>query len=283
MAQRVCIVGTAPSYRQTPWTDASMEIWSLNNAYEVPEFVRADRWFDFHPLDKFVHPPAGQAVYAHQIPPGHHVRPATHIEWLSKQPIPVYLHPDYLTQYPDAKTWRHAHPMPVEALKARFGGYWMSGPAWMVAMAIAEGVEELWITGIHLSTEGEYIRQRPNFEMWLGMFLGTEPRTLEIKNDLRFYRAGGKTLVLPVSSPILQGPSIYPFEPHPDGYLEPIKWDGHKVGVKMRRELETLKTAPWWAVRRRKLARQRLLELEAHQADIQDQLQRTMVAKGGLR
>ena len=201
MAKRVCIVGTAPTYAMTPWADRDIEIWSLNNAYEVKGFKRADRWFDFHPLDKFVHPTPNQMIYPHQVPPGHHVRPSTHLQWLGDQTIPVYLHPDYRTQYPPAAQWTHAHPMPVEALAARFGGYWMSGPSWMVAMALAEGVEELWVTGIHLSTEGEYVRQRPNFEMFLGMFLGSEPRTLEVKDGLRYYRTGTRTLVLPVASP----------------------------------------------------------------------------------
>lgn len=282
MAKRVCIVGTAPSYKLTPWTDPTMEIWSLNNAYEVSGFVRADRWFDFHPLDKFYVVKTGEPVYPHQIPPGHHVRPKTHLQWLSEQTIPVYLHPDYLTQCPEAKDWKSARPMPVEALRARFGDYWMSGPSWMVAMAVAEGVEELWITGIHLSTEGEYIRQRPNFEMWLGMFLGTAPRTLTIKNGLRYYAAGSKTLVLPVASPILQGPAVYPFEPHPDGFLEPLKWEAHKVGVKIRREMQTLTTAPWWSVRARKQARENLVYLEAMQADVQEQIQRAAHARGGM-
>ena len=274
MAKRVCIVGTAQSYALTPWDDPSIEIWSLNNAYECQGFKRADRWFDFHPLDKFYTVKTGTPVYPHQVPPGFHVRPATHLQWLGEQSIPVYLHPDYVTQYPPAATWRHAHPMPVEALRERFGPYWMSGPSWMVAMAIAEGVEELWVTGIHLATEGEYIRQRPNFEMLLGMFLGTEPRTLTVAKGLRTYKAGTKTLVLPVASPILQGPAVYPFEPHPDNYLEPIKWEAHKVGVKSRREWETLKSAPWWAVTKRRAARENLEHLEALQEDIHEQLAR---------
>ena len=62
MAKRVCIVGTAPTYAMTPWADRDIEIWSLNNAYEVKGFKRADRWFDFHPLDKFVHPTPNQMI-----------------------------------------------------------------------------------------------------------------------------------------------------------------------------------------------------------------------------
>lgn len=273
MARKVCIVGTAGSYRLTPWTDKDMEIWSLNNAYECQGFQRADRWYDFHPLDKFYHHDSRQPVYAHHIPPGFHVRPKTHIDWLSRLTIPVYLHPDYLTQHPPAAAWTHAHPMPVADLQQRFGHYWMSGPSWMVAHAIAEGVDELWITGIHLATEGEYIRQRPNFEMFLGMFLGSEARLPEVrKGDLRYIRTATKTLVLPVESPLLQGPSQYPFEPHPDMYLEGYKWEAHKVGVKRRRELATLANAPWWAIGKKQQARERLEYLDALAEDVRDQM-----------
>jgi hypothetical protein len=50
---RVAIVGTAQSYLKTPWTDPGLTILSLNDAYNLPAFKRADAWYDFHPIDKF--------------------------------------------------------------------------------------------------------------------------------------------------------------------------------------------------------------------------------------
>jgi hypothetical protein len=89
-----------------PWNDPTLRVWSLNDAYRLPGFARADRWYDFHPVDKWHI--TESPVYAHQMPAGYYARPKGHVEWIAQQSIPVYLHPDYLTQHPDAPTWKHA-------------------------------------------------------------------------------------------------------------------------------------------------------------------------------
>src|SRR6185369_8935772 len=100
-----------------------------NDAYRLPGFLRADRWYDFHPIDKWFM--SEGPLYPHQLPPGHYARPAGHREWIASQLIPVYLHPDYLTQDPDAKTWTHARPFPKQQIENHFGRYFSSSPAWM--------------------------------------------------------------------------------------------------------------------------------------------------------
>ncbi len=68
--KRCAIVGTAESWKDTPWDDPSLEIWSLNDAYSLNGFQRADRWFELHPTDKFYFRPKQQrAVYAELVPP----------------------------------------------------------------------------------------------------------------------------------------------------------------------------------------------------------------------
>ena len=264
----------------TPWTDSGLKIWSLNDAYRLPGFVRADAWFDFHPTDRFIAPPVeGQGMFAHQVPPGYYVRPADHLAWLGRQAqtIPVYLHPDYLTQHPPARDWPHARPFPKADIEAAFGRYFTSSPAWMLALAMLQGAKEVHIYGIHLSTEHEYIEQRPQFEFLIGRFLGHEKLTVETKDELRTYRAGDRTLVLPESSPVLASDFQYAFQPRPRAALEPLKWDLHRFQVKANREIQKLRTAKPWT--RLGPIKRDLERYEALIADTQDQLARVQTAQ----
>jgi len=291
--ERVAIVGTAQSWSMTPWTDPGLTICSLNDAYRLNGFVRADAWYDFHPLDKFYTAPAGQLVYAHQIPPGYYVRPAGHLEWLGQQTIPVYLHPDYATQHPPSATWAHARPFPKADVEAAFGRYFTSSPQWMIAHALLHGAKEIQVYGIHLATESEYLEQRPGFEYLLGRVLGPSKVTVTVKNGLRHYETRDGHVVLPEASPILQSDFQYAFQPRPRAVLEPLKWELHKVAIKQQRILHAMKTkAPWapWVtlqepaadpqqppiVRRlsTRAAQQEWWRLDAWSADCQDRLQR---------
>lgn len=246
MHERVAIVGTAQSWTKTPWTDTGLHIRSLNDAYRMKGFVRADAWYDLHPLDKFYHP-EGDKVYAHQIPPGHYCRPKDHIGWLSKQQIPVWLHPEYLIQHPDAVNWMHARAFPKAAIEDYFGRYFASSPGWMIGQALMDGVKELHIYGIHLATEHEYIEQRPNFEMLCGCLLGRGKRTISVHNGLRRYETADGMLVLPEATPVLQATFQYAFEARPKSHEEPIRWEIHKIDVKRSRVIEGLKRKARWS------------------------------------
>src|SRR3990167_4465046 len=58
--KRGCITGTHPTYRSTPWKDLGVDIFSLNDAYVLPGFVRATSWVDLHPLPELVFRPKGE-------------------------------------------------------------------------------------------------------------------------------------------------------------------------------------------------------------------------------
>lgn len=273
MIERLAIVGTAPSWKQTPWTDVGLHVRSLNDAYRMPGFARADSWVDLHPINKF-HLHDGSPLYAHQVPVGYYVRPKGHIEWLAEQSktIPVYLHPDYLTQWPAAKDWPHARPFPKAEIEAQFQAYMTSSPAWMVGQALLEGVKELHVYGIHLSTEHEYVEQRPNFEMILGRFLGTDKVTLRRGDGLRYYETANRLLVLPEDSPILSSPFQYGFQQRPRAALEPLKWDLHKVQVKTNRQMQALVDRRFW--QRKGPMVEELARLQVWSQDISEQMQR---------
>ena len=90
--KRIAIIGTAPTFRSTPWDDPTLEVWCLNDFWVLKQ-GRADRWFDLHPLDKMhFRDPAKKKVFASDIPPGFFVRPQGHVEWLRAQgPGPIWL------------------------------------------------------------------------------------------------------------------------------------------------------------------------------------------------
>ncbi len=230
-----------------PWSDVTLSIRSLNDAYRLTGFRRADRWYDIHPQDHFMFAPergpngAPPVVYAHQVPIDKYVRPAGHREWLATQPFPVYLHPDYATQYPEAAHWPSARPFPKAEIEAHFGTYFTSTPAWMLAHAVLEGIREIQIYGIHLATESEYVEQRPNFELLIGCVLGSGRRTITVKNGLRRYETEDGIIVLPEASPVLASAFQYAFEPSPSKRLEPLRWEVHKATVKRERTVNALK------------------------------------------
>ena len=251
MARRIAIVGTAPSWKLVPWTDPSIEIWSLNDAHSIKGFQRADRWYDIHPMDKFYIVPVGadgkqRMVYAHTVPPDKYVRPANHLDWLASQPFPKFLHPDFATQYPKAATWPNVHAFPKAAIEAQLGTYFTSSPSWMLAHALVEGVRDIEIYGIHLSTEHEYIEQRPGFEFLCGMLLGAGKRSIIEADGKRIYETESGRLVLPVASPVLSAKQQYAFQPSPRRQLEPLKWELHKVQAKITRRYEALKQYRAW-------------------------------------
>jgi hypothetical protein len=275
--ERFCIVGTAPTWVHTPWTDAGLYIASLNDAYRLKGFVRADCWYDFHPLDKFFHVPTGATqILAHQVPAGYYVRPADHLDWLQRQSqtIPVWLHADYLTQHPEAATWPQAHAIPRAAIEAHFGTYFTSSPAVMLAHAVMQGAKEIHIYGIHLATEQEYIEQRPNFEFLCGKVLGKGKVTISVHQGIRRFETADGLIAIPEASPILSSPFRYAVDVRPRANLEPIKWDVHRYSVKRERAVAGVRQAPWY---RRRVADDELWRCEALLADAQERLGRAQL------
>jgi hypothetical protein len=190
--RRIAIVGTAPTWRDTPWDDPTLEVWALNDMH-VLKLPRADRWYDLHPFHKMFFRKKDQPVNEHDVPAGYFVRPAGHLEWLKSQTIPVYVQDAALLGSPSAKTF------PREAIVERFGPNFASTPAWMIAHALMEGATEIHIYGIHLATEWEYIRQKPNLLFFMGLAA-----------------ALGCKLVLPRGCPLLTHTHQYAFEEDPD-------------------------------------------------------------------
>ena len=265
-SKRACIVGTAGTWKQTPWDDPSLEVWSLNDAY-VMGLPRIDRWFELHPLDKmWFRDPRQKQVDPRQVPEGHYIRPRGHHEWLQNaaKTIPVYLQNE-----PPAGWPVNAQRFPLESVTEAFGAsYWACGPSYMLALAVLEGYTEIWITGIHLATEHEYREQRPQWENLIGRILGRTVRE-STRNGFKVYD-GDVRIVMPEQCPILQHGWRYAYDPKPVAPPNPYADELKAVRAEKQALITALITWPAGKDKSRQI--ERLQRLDIIEFDIQRQL-----------
>jgi hypothetical protein len=268
MTKKCAIVGTAESYSMTPWHDTSIKIVALNDSY-VLGLPRIDEFYELHPLDKMYFRPRDQRrVLETAVPPGHYVRPEGHIEFLKEaaKTIPVWLQHTPPTDWPEK-----ACRFPIEAIEAKYGTYWASGPAYELMHLYERGFREIHIYGIHLATDHERQDQRHNFEFLIGRLLGPEMRESR-QGDLRVFEGRETKIVLPVASPLLQHGWKYAYESKP---VKPkteldLEWkDIQKEKAELIRQLVHCRDE---AYRVKALAR--LSRVEVIETDIQQQMQR---------
>jgi hypothetical protein len=87
---------------------------------------------------------------------------------------------------------------PRERILSEYRRYFTSQAAWMMALALTEGVTHLGFFGVHYSLDEEHKKQRAGCEYWMGVCEGK-----------------GVQLVLPPGSPLLRQPSwLYGYESH---------------------------------------------------------------------
>lgn len=140
--RRVAILGFGPSRSELP---RGWEIWVLG---QDEALFAADRAFELHPRAQYLA-----------------WRPAGYEERLSEAGIPVF------TQRGDE--FPGAQRFPLEAIVDDLGfDYFNSSIAYMVAMAVFEGVDALGLWGVDCKADEEYAYQRPNTEFLLGIAAG---------------------------------------------------------------------------------------------------------------
>lgn len=191
--KRISVVGFCQDSRDyAPYEDADMVIVGLNRGYIF--HLRADAWFDMH----------GPGIINCQSR-----RPGGHLDWLAKFPGPIMMHkpiPEVpnSVEYPLTKV---AEVVAGNVYRVDKDGkqthavdepYLTSSIAQEIALAIAEGFDEIHLYGIDLNTESEYAWQKAGVEYMLGIAAGK-----------------GIKVVLPDNCPLLKG-NIYG-----RGYLSP--------------------------------------------------------------
>jgi hypothetical protein len=138
---KIALIGTAPSSRMlAPYNDPSWQIWACSpgNQGQLP---RVDVWFELH----------GNLLWPENASYG-----APYIEWLKTLPIPVYMQ--------DQRYVPNAVTFPMQEMVKEFGkDFFTSSFAWMMALAISKGANEIALYGIDMASRDEYILQRPGF------------------------------------------------------------------------------------------------------------------------
>lgn len=151
----MALVGFAGTYKQAPMDDLSWEIWGLNELWKY--LSRWDRWFELHKRE----------VFARE---GNREQDA-HVEWMRTQgpDKPIYM----IEAFDDIPASRE---YPLKEMSERFfpgqRAYFTSTISYMLALAIAEGFEEIALYGIDLASDTEYSEQRPAAEYLIGLARG---------------------------------------------------------------------------------------------------------------
>jgi hypothetical protein len=150
-----------------------VEIWGMNESHQF--LSRADSWFQLHPRDwkeaKYEEN-TGESVAEENK--GTYGRGKLHYEFLKSCGVPVYMND------PD-ESIPTAVQFPIDEITERWGAldkwgklhpYLTSTPAWMMALACLQEVDEIRLSGVELAVGTEYFMQRPCFEYWIGIALG---------------------------------------------------------------------------------------------------------------
>jgi hypothetical protein len=135
---KIGVLGTAHSLHKAPFDDPSWEMWGTNTGQPV----RWDRWFQLH-SDEII-----------DGNPGHR-------DWLAAQTCPVYLQKT-CESIPKALAY------PLDAMKAKYGDWFFtSSIAYMMALAIEEGAEEIGLWGVDMADVTEYRWQKTGVRFFI--------------------------------------------------------------------------------------------------------------------
>lgn len=147
--KKVAIVGFATNtLHLVPWFDPAFELWGLNQAHMHMK-RRGDRHFEMH-----------QAEYVADA------RDPEYLKFLASCQIPIYMI-DAREDIPTSVRY------PIESAITLAGrDYFTSSIAYMIALGIIEGFEEIHLYGINLAIGDEYTYEKPCAEWWIGLAQG---------------------------------------------------------------------------------------------------------------
>lgn len=199
--RKVALLGGAGTLKWAPWHDLTWELWSHASARHLCQ-RDPDLLFDIHP------PALWRDGTKKNWDPKYY-------QWIQKNRIPIMMQDAY-------KDVPASMRYPFETMITEFPrGYMTNQVAYMVALALMEGVTDLALYGCEYNTHSEYGPQRGSAEYWLGLAEGRGVRVL-----------------LPPGCDLLNKPHLlYGYESHPNGVrdksyefgLGPLKATG-KVG-----------------------------------------------------
>jgi hypothetical protein len=148
MGLKVALVGLAQStHDRAPWDDPTWQKWGL--AWDKAGWSRMDQLFEMHEMRIIKGTFPGNAYLDHLLDCG-----------------PVYMQQVY-DEVPDAQTY------PLAEVTQTIGvPYFMSSVAYMLALAIHQGAEEIALWGVDMAANDEYACQKANAEYLIGLARG---------------------------------------------------------------------------------------------------------------
>lgn len=166
--------------KHAPWLDQSWELWGHGSA--IGYYGRSlDRYFDLHGPERWSMNAKKKGSY---------------LVWLGRNTVPIYMQERY-TEIPASIRY------PRERILMEYGSprpYFTNHLAWMLALALSEGVTTIGLFGINYGHSTEYAKQRGCAEYWLGRA-----------------SALGVHVVLPTECTLLRDPApLYGYESHDD-------------------------------------------------------------------
>jgi hypothetical protein len=165
-----------------PWDDPTWKLWAHSSCRQ--KCVRMpDLLFDLHPKELWSDP-----VKKHWDP--------QYLFWLKQSATPIYMQQRY-AEAPGSIEY------PFQRVMAEWGAhpYFGNQVAWMIALALMEGVTHIGVYGCEYAHETEYGPQRGSAEFWLGVAIGR-----------------GVQVCFPPKCSLLKEPALlYGYESHPNG------------------------------------------------------------------
>lgn len=145
-------VGFAQTSRDlTPWDDTNIKIFGLNRAHQQPWMKRWDVWMQLHSLN-YLKKVRGQSDGDRE-----------HYDWLTKEhDSPIYC-AEVFPEFPSSVRF------PIEEVKQKFGNFYTSTFAYMMALAMLQGYRHIEAYGFEMHAGTEYFYQRDSAEYFMGL------------------------------------------------------------------------------------------------------------------
>ena len=211
--KKVLMIGSATGWEQAPFQDPSWSVWSLSRMYHsVP---RWDVWFELHPWERLCERLDGSTPIQDQVRSR-----AEYQQWLSQDHgRPIFMQRQY-PMVPGCVKY------PLENILDTFPQrYFTNSVAYMIALAVFQGVEEIQIWGVDMATKEEYTAQRSGVEYWVGLAQGA-----------------GVDVLIPEMSDLCKSRVLYGFHEDPMHDKLNVKLDHAMRGIKeaeaMQRQAE---------------------------------------------
>jgi hypothetical protein len=183
--RKVACLGGAATLKHAPWADPTWELWAHASCRHVCR-RDPDLLWDLHPQELWRD--SKKKTWDPK-----------YLTWLKTNRVPIMMQ-DVYDDVPSSIRY------PIETIQTEFQlGYMTNHLAYMVALALTQGVTHLGVFGCDYDTDSEYGPQRGSAEFWLGIAEGR-----------------GVRICLPPGCTLLNRPHLeYGYESHPKGVRHP--------------------------------------------------------------